>query len=166
MERLLARSRKGGKVAEEPARAERWSAAAATQAAEAAQTSVMEEDQPVAERTPREKVDTDALRAARDSLREVANHSARTTLARHARKQERSTLVIRSTLAIVSFGLSSAFGTGLGGHLPRQALGALAAALIGTAVGISVIYTLIKGQAPLDGKLAKPDTPDEDAPAE
>jgi hypothetical protein len=131
MEQLLARTRKGGVVPAEPWQPPKRdskpsvsstaSHAAKAAAAEPTPAPVVEEPAkplvPLEELGPSHRQDRDAVRANLASMREVANLSARTAIAKHTWRKNRSMLAVKLTLSIASFafafiiGVAGVFGT-------------------------------------------------------
>jgi uncharacterized protein (DUF3084 family) len=146
MERLLARSRKGGPeapVTSVPAMAPSVETSRRTVAPK--ETSVEELDlslvngeqtvtpvHPVGPMVPRAKVDPSEQRIRNEYLREVANKSARLALARHKQRQQRSARLFKGAVAAASLALGGAI---LGGVVSGSRLQSLYGIV---ALGISV----------------------------
>jgi hypothetical protein len=121
MEQLLARSRQGSasagySPAKKPVEPPKQPSVTYNTRAEVdekpafdEQASTMAEPEaPVPAPRPRRPHDKDALRANLDSMRHVANMSARSALEKHARKRVRGMVAVKSLLAISSFAIGLA----------------------------------------------------------
>ena len=147
MERLLARSRKGG--GEEPTKiipAMVPSLESSQKTIAPVETPVEELDlshiagmepsivpvHPVGPMVPRAKVNPNELRIRNEYLREVANRSARLALARHRQRQQRSARLFKGTVAVASLALGgSIFGGLVGGGELRSLYGLVALGISG-----------------------------------
>jgi hypothetical protein len=76
---------------------------------EASADGIFPEDEsgPIGMEWHRPRRDLEASRLRMNSLRQIANHSARQTLARHFWKQQRSAVVLKAALVAMSFSLAS-----------------------------------------------------------
>jgi hypothetical protein len=145
MERLLARTRRSTQADEEPAYTyvepvrTPPTPSVLTEDAEAGS-----QDSPAQSgETTRPKIDPEELRARNASLRQVANLNARTSIATHAWKRTGFLIQVRVLLSLVSFGISGALFTGLGGNVPTHVLGATVAGMLGIGMLGSAAHSFV-----------------------
>jgi len=96
--------------------------------------------------SPRKPVDKEAVRSDMDSLREIANLTARTAITRHARKKQKKRLLVAGTIAAVSYATAAVLLTGeLWGAASYPAQG-WAATGVGSLMMIEIVRSLLSGK--------------------